>query len=126
MRFARTVFFVAGIYGVLVLTPLFFMEVTIGRLTPPAASHPEPFYGFLGVGLAWQYLLFLLSTHPIRYRPMMLPSIVEKIVYGTALVILHEQGRLSIPTVAIGLSDWIFAALFVVAYFRTMPARTSA
>jgi hypothetical protein len=44
MRFARVVFLVAGIYGVLILTPIYFMEGKIGRETPPAVTHPEYFF----------------------------------------------------------------------------------
>ena len=50
MKFAKIIFLVAGIYGVLVLAPIYFMESTIGRQTPPAITHPEYFYGFLGAG----------------------------------------------------------------------------
>jgi len=60
MRFAKIVFLVAGIYGLLILTPMYFLENKIGRDTPPAITHPEYFYGFVGVALAWQ-VLFLVS-----------------------------------------------------------------
>ena len=79
MRFAKIVFLVAGIYGSLILAPLYFMENTIGRQTPPAITHPEYFYGFLGAGLAWQVLFLVLSTDPVRYRTMILPSVLEKV-----------------------------------------------
>jgi hypothetical protein len=52
MRFAKAVFLIAGIYGVMILTPIYFMEGKIGRDTPPAITHPEYFYGFLGTALA--------------------------------------------------------------------------
>ena len=49
MKFARIVFLVAGIYGLLVVAPQYFLEARIGRDTPPAITHPEFFYGFVGV-----------------------------------------------------------------------------
>jgi hypothetical protein len=125
MRFAKIVFLVAGIYGFLVLTPIFFMENTIGRETPPAITHPEYFYGFLGVGLAWQVLFLVLSTDPLRYRAMILPSILEKVSWGIALVALFSQRRLSLSSFAIGSVDWIFAFLFLAAYFTTKSGRAS-
>src|ERR1700686_5334540 len=64
MRFAKIVFLVAGIYGLLILAPIYFMEEKIERETPPAITHPEYFYGFLGVGLAWQVLFPMLSRDP--------------------------------------------------------------
>jgi hypothetical protein len=126
MRFARIVFLVAGIYGLLILAPIYFMENTIGRQTPPAITHPEYFYGFLGVGLAWQVLFLVLSTDPLRYRAMILPSILEKVTYGIALMVLFSQRRLSLSTFAIGSVDWIFAFLFLIAYFKTKSDRAAA
>jgi hypothetical protein len=122
MRFAKIVFLIAGIYGILVLSPIYFMEGTIGRQTPPTITHPEYFYGFVGVGLAWQFLFLVLSTDPVRYRPMILPSILEKLSYGIALIVLHAQGRLPASAFAIGSVDWIWALLFLAAYFKTKPS----
>jgi len=123
MRFAKIVFLVAGIYGLLILTPMYFLENKIGRDTPPAITHPEYFYGFVGVGLAWQVLFLVLSTDPVRYRAMILPSILEKVTWGIALIVLLSQGRLALSAFAIGSVDWIFAFLFLVAYFTTKSDR---
>jgi len=119
MRFAKIVFLVAGIYGLLILTPMYFLENKIGRDTPPAITHPEYFYGFTGVALAWQVLFLVLSTDPVRYRAMILPSILEKVSYGIALIVLLSQGRVALSAFAIGSVDWIFAFLFLAAYFTT-------
>ena len=126
MRFAKIVFLIASIYGLLILTPIYFMENKIGRDTPPAITHPEYFYGFVGVGLAWQVLFLVLSTDPVRYRAMILPSILEKISYGIALAVLYSQRRLPLSVLAIGSGDWIFAFLFLAAYFKTKSDRASA
>jgi len=125
MRFAKIVFLVAGIYGLLILTPMYFLENKIGRDTPPAITHPEYFYGFVGVGLAWQVLFLVLSTDPVRYRAMILPSILEKVSYGIALIVLLSQGRLALSAFAIGSVDWIFAFLFLAAYFTTKSPRAA-
>jgi hypothetical protein len=37
----KIVFWIAGIWGVLVLTPLYFMFDMIGRQDPPAITHPS-------------------------------------------------------------------------------------
>jgi len=123
MRFAKIVFLVAGIYGLLILAPIYFMENKIGRETPPAITHPEYFYGFLGAGLAWQVLFLVLSTNPSRYRAMILPSILEKVAYGIALIVLFSERRLPFSVLAIGSVDWIFAFLFLVAYVKTKSDR---
>jgi len=126
MKFARIVFLVAGIYGVLILPPIYFMEGKIGRDTPPAITHPEYFYGFLGAGLSWQIQFLLLSRDPLRYRAMILPSVLEKVSYGAALVFLFTQHRLSLSVLTIGSMDWIFAALFIAAHVATRPDRAVA
>src|SRR6202050_1676074 len=113
MRFAKIVFLLAGLYGLLILTPIYFMEGKIGRETPPAITHPEYFYGFLGAGLAWQVLFLVLSTDPVRYRAMIPPSILEKVAWGIALVVLRWQGRLALSSFAIGSGGWIFAFVFL-------------
>ena len=125
MRFAKIVFLVAGIYGLLILAPIYFMENAIGQRTPPAITHTEYFYGFLGAGLAWQVLFLVLSADPVRYRAMILPSILEKVSYGIALIVLYSQRRLPLSVLAIGSVDWIFAFLFLAAYFKTKPARAA-
>src|SRR5579863_5084982 len=116
MRFAKIVFFVAGIHGLLILAPIYFMEGKIGRQTPPAITHPDYFYGFLGAGLAWQVLFPVLSTDPARYRAMILPSVLEKVGYGIALIGLYSQRRVQLSVLAIGSVNWIFAFLFLPAY----------
>lgn len=119
MKFARTVFNIAGIYGVLVLLPQYFMEQRIGRDFPPAITHPEHFYGFVGVALAWQLLFFLIARDPVRLRPAMGPAIVEKLAFGIAAIVLYAQGRLAPAVLGAGIVDLVFAALFFVAMRRT-------
>jgi hypothetical protein len=119
MKFARTVFLVAGVYGILVLTPLYFLEGLVGRETPPAITHPEFFYGFTGVALSFQFVFLLIARDPIRYRLMMLPSVLEKVCCGVALVALLAQGRIALSAFLVGSLDWVFAFLFVAALAKT-------
>jgi len=119
MRFARIVFLIAGVYGLIVLLPQFFLEGMIGEDTPPPITHPEFFYGFISVAVAWQVLFLILSRDPIRYRPMMIPAMLEKIGFPVAVLILYLQGRVA-PTIFIpaGL-DLILLVLFIAAYRKT-------
>ncbi len=119
MRFSRIVFLVGGIYGLLSIVPLYFMEEIIGRQTPPAITHPEYFYGFLGAALAWQLVFLVVATDPMRYRALIVPCIFEKVAYGIALLFLYFHHRVANSAFALGSVDWIFAALFVAAYFST-------
>ncbi len=95
MTFAKWTFRLAGIYGLLVLVPMYFFEQKIGRDFPPAITHPEHFYGFLGVAVAWQFAFLLLAQDPVRYRPLMLVAVLEKAGYGIATVVLFSLGRIS-------------------------------
>jgi hypothetical protein len=119
MKFARIVFWVAGIWGVLVLTPLYFMFNVIGRQDPPPITHPAFYYGFVGVGLAWQFAFFVIATDPARFRPMMLPSVLEKLTYGIALMTLYSQKRLHASDLTFAGTDLLLGALFVIAFLKT-------
>jgi hypothetical protein len=77
MQFARRAFLAAGVYGIIVLAPQYFLEQRVGQDYPPSITHPEYFYGFIGVGLAWQILFLLIAADPVRLRIAMLPSILE-------------------------------------------------
>ena len=52
MRFGKIVFWVAAIWGVLVVTPLYFLFDVVGRKDPPAITHPGFYYGFVGTAIA--------------------------------------------------------------------------
>lgn len=119
MKFARWVFGIAGVYGLIVLAPQYFVEVQFGRDYPPPITHPEFFYGFSGLALAWQIVFLVISTDPIRYRPMMTPSILEKASFGIAAIVLLIQQR--IPMVIFGFAcvDVVLGLLFIVAFLRT-------
>lgn len=119
MRFARIVFWIAGIWGLLVITPLYFMFDLIGRKDPPPITHPGFFYGFVGGALAWQIAFLFIAKDPVRYRPLIIPSIIEKISYGAAVVALVSQGRMRASDLTFGGTDLLFAILFAVAYFKT-------
>jgi hypothetical protein len=57
----------------------------IGRQDPPPITHPAFYYGFVGVGLAWQVAFLIIATNPTRFRPLMVAGMIEKFSYGTAL-----------------------------------------
>ena len=119
MEFAKRVFSIAGIYGFIVLLPQYFLEAKTGRDFPPPITHPEYYYGFIGVALAWQALFLIIAKDPVRYRAAMIPSVLEKAAFGIASVILYLTGRLSPLTLGFGIVDLILGALFIVAYAKT-------
>jgi hypothetical protein len=123
MQFARRVFAIAGAYGIVVLTPLYFLEDRIGRDTPPPITHAEFLYGFVGVALAWQVAFFVVARDPLRHRPMMIPCVLEKLTWGLATIVLFAHGRLAASMLGFGLVDLALGALFALAFVRTAPAR---
>jgi hypothetical protein len=124
MKFAKIVFYLAAVWGILILTPLYFMFDLIGRQDPPVITHPAFYYGFAGAALAWQFVFLVIARNPVRFRLMMLPSIFEKFSYGAALLTLYFQHRLHGADVAFGCIDILFGLLFFIAYARTtdLPA----
>lgn len=121
MKFAKFVFILAGIVGMLELLPLYFLFEFVGRRTPPAITHPEFYFGFVGVSLSWQVAFLLIGSDPRRYRPFMLPSILEKASYVLALVVLLTQHRIGLSTALPAALDFIFGTLFIAAYASTTP-----
>lgn len=119
MTFARNTFRWAGIYGVLALVPQYFLEAQVGRDYPPAVTHPEFYYGFLGVALAWQALFFGIARDPARMRPAMIPAVLEKTSFAAAVPVLWALGRAPAILLAPAAIDGVLAVLFVMAYRRT-------
>ena len=119
MRFARVVFLIAGIWGVLVITPLYFMFDLIGRKNPPPITHPGFYYGFVGAGLAWQIAFLIIAKYPVRLRPVMIPSIIEKFTYGIAMVALYWQTRVHGSDMVFAVVDMLLGILFLVAFLKT-------
>jgi hypothetical protein len=119
MKFARCVFLLAGIYGVLVVVPQFFLERQVGIDYPPPITHPEYFYGFAGVALAWQFAFLIISRDPVRFRPIMLPGIMEKAAFGFATIALYLEERLAWQMLVFGLVDLVFGVLFLMAWVKT-------
>jgi len=122
MRFAKIVFWIAAVWGVLILTPLYFMLDIMGRNHPPPITHPEFFYSFVGVALAWQLAFFVIARDPLRHRPLIIPSIVEKLIYVTTTLVIVMQGRLHSSALIPAATDGLLDVLFVIAYFKTAGA----
>jgi hypothetical protein len=115
MKFARTVFWIAGIWGLLVLAPLYF-------LFDPSITHPQFYFGFVGAGLAWQIAFLVIATDPARFRPMIIPAVLEKLSYSCAVAVLYIQGRTSAMQSATAIPDAILFFLFVAAFFKSASA----
>lgn len=125
MKFARIIYTIAAIYGILVLTPLYFLINRVGTDIPPAVTHPEFYYGFTGVAMLWQFVFILIAMNPVRYRTIMVLTFLEKSVYTLPVLILYSRGEVHASTMHFSLVDPVFGILFVVAYLKT-PRKATA
>ena len=123
VRFAKVVYLVAGIVGLLGIVPLYFAEGLINQRQPPAITHPEFYYGFVGTALAWQIVFLVISMDPVRFRPLMPVSWIEKGLYPIAVALLVSSGRTSSQMLPAAMLDVVWLVLFVIAWIRTEDRR---
>lgn len=124
ITFARRLFLGAGIYGVAVLAPMFFLEDAINEYDPPSITHAEFYYGFVCTALAWQIVYLMMWRDPLRYRPMLIPAIVGKAGFALFVFILLAQGRLAARNVVLPAIDLVLAGMFAWAYVGLGQAAT--
>ena len=89
---------------------------------PALIESPEHFYGFIGVALAWQVAFLIIASDVVRYRPLMLAGVLEKLSFGGAVAILYAVDRVSVGVLLAGTLDLILGALFIAAYTTTRPS----
>ena len=121
MTFARWVLKLAGVYGLIVVAPQYLLEGMINQDYPPEITHPEFYYGFTGVALAWQVAFLIMSTDPLRYRWLLIPGALEKLSFGGAVFALLATGRVSGPIVVFATIDLLWAGLFLAAFWQLRP-----
>ena len=119
MKFARVVFLGAGVWGIVVLTPLYFLFDTIGSQRSSPITYPQFYYGFAGVALAWQIAFLVIGSDPSRFRWMMIPSMAEKLIFGLTMGILYAEGRITFADLVVVFPDLVLCALFAVAFAKT-------
>jgi hypothetical protein len=109
----------------MVLAPFYFLYDSVGNAAPPPVTHPEFYYAFVAVGLVWQFAFLLIGFDPLRYRPMMIPAILEKFGYVITLLVLYLQKRLTLAQTLPIIPDGILGVLFVAAFFKTKNEKPS-
>jgi hypothetical protein len=125
MRFARRVFLLAGICGIVIMAPMYFLEQRISTDSPPAITHPEIYYGFVGVTLAWQMIFLIIAFDPLRYRLGILPAIFEKATFVIAIAILYVLGRVTGSVIGFAALDAVWMVLFTVVFIRLSKERAT-
>jgi len=113
MKLAKWIFLIAGIFGLILTIPLVFAEKMM------SVQQPEFYYGFVFLDICLQIVYVIISTSPIRFRPMMIPAFIAKASGTVALTLLYLIGRVSFQWIVIGAVDGVFAVLFLIGYFST-------
>ena len=121
-RFAKRVFLLAGIYGIVVLLPQYFVELGL----PALIAQPEHFYGFIGVALSWQFVFLLIARDVQRFRPLMLMGVLEKLSFSSVVVILYAVDRVSAGVLGAGVIDLALGGLFVLAFVSSRDSAAAA
>ncbi|MFD2872043.1 hypothetical protein ACFS5N_06165 [Mucilaginibacter ximonensis] len=116
MKTVRYIFLVSGIYGIIILVPQLFREQVFAPLT-----HPEFYYGFFLVTLAFQFLFLLIASDPVKYRQAMLPGMIAKGGYIISCILLFVHGRLAKEMLIASSPDLLMLGLFIYSYSITLP-----
>jgi len=119
MRFAKLTFTGAGIWGIVVLTPLYWLVDITGRPYHSPTDYPHFFYGFLSVAMAWQIAFLIIGSNPARFRPLMIAGILEKLGHVIGVAVLYRNARISAIDAQAAVPDLLLAALFIVAFAKT-------
>lgn len=119
MKFAKWAFLLAGIWGLILLLPQYFLEAKTGRDYPPEITHPEYYYGFIGVAAAFQVLFLIIGSNPVRYRGAMIAAMLEKASFGFAVIVLFLLERVPLIMLGLAIMDLLLGVLFLIAYLKT-------
>ena len=119
MKFPKLVFLGAGVWGIVVLTPLYFLVDLAGRRYAAPMDYPHFFYGFLSVAMAWQIAFLVIGSNPPRFRPMMIAGMVEKFAHVLGVAVLYARSRIQVADATAALPDLLLGILFVIAFAKT-------
>lgn len=100
----------AAIYGAVAL---------VASLAAPGAI-VLPQLAFTLTALAFQIVFWMVGGDPVRYRPLMLAGVAEKLAFGVPALLLAAGST----TAIFGAIDLALGAGFLVAWFAT-PARAA-
>lgn len=125
MKFAKVVFTAAGVYGIVCIAPLYFAEQIVREQSEIAISHPEFFYGFVGVTLSWQIAFLVIAKDPVKYRLLMYPACLEKLSFSAAIAVLYGLGRINEMMLFGAAIDFVLLILFIVCILKTKPGEAS-
>ena len=119
MRFARLVYLVAGIYGLLVVSLGYVGYLAGADPALMAPTRPEYVHGFFLVCLPWQLLFILISRDPARYTSITPVTVLEKLPFAAVAMALFERGQANQMMGIFGAIDGVLGVLFCLSYWMT-------
>ena len=122
MTTPRLIFTIAGLYGLLILTPFLFLERKIADAAPGGITHPEYYYGFLGAALVMQLVYLTIGRDPVRFRPLMPLCTLAKLTFFATVLILYVQDRVPAVTLEFASVDALLGFAFLYAW-QVTPRR---
>jgi hypothetical protein len=69
--------------------------------------------------MVWQIAFLIIGSNPVRFRPMMVAAILEKLGYVATLGVMYLRGRISAIDTQPLLPDLLLGILFVIAFAKT-------
>jgi hypothetical protein len=121
LKAPRRIFMIAGIYGLIVLLPLYFGEhvlATMGQML----TRPEYYYGFIGAAASFQLVYLMIGRDPVRFRPLMPLTLIAKWSFTIPVAILFLSGRVDLTTMIMASIDALIGLAFLWAWRATPVA----
>ncbi|MGC1870760.1 MAG: hypothetical protein WA700_07355 [Acidobacteriaceae bacterium] len=119
MKFAKIVFWCAGVGGIAALTPAYFLLNFLSARVPPPFTHPVFYYGFLAVVQVWHAAFCWIGTDPVRFRPMMPFAVMEKFVFVFVVIVVWLGGQAISALLLVASADFLLGVLFLAAFLET-------
>ena len=69
--------------------------------------------------MAWQIAFLVIGSSPARFRPLMVPAIVEKVGHVVGVAVLYGRGRISTTDAIAAGPDLLLCLLFIAAFTKT-------
>ena len=117
----KRIFTIAGIYGLIVLLPLYFAEPALTAMGQ-GLTKPEYYYGFIGAAASFQLVYLMIGRDPVRFRPLMPLMLIAKLSFTIPVAILFFAGRVDLVTLVMASIDALIGLAFLWAWRITPVA----
>jgi hypothetical protein len=119
LKTPKRIYTIAGIYGLIVLLPLYFGEHALAAMGQ-VLTKPEYYYGFIGAAASFQLVYLMIGRDPVRFRPLMPLTLIAKLSFTFPVAILFLSGRVDLITMIMASVDALIGLAFLWAW-RVTP-----